>query len=425
MEKILEIKSIANTIAELTRSEYIEDGDKILIKLRRVEKSIEIDCNQMQKLIAKISSKSVEDQTKFFDDNEFEVLVKEEAPLHIRRFRDEKYILKDSESQIEYEISPPSEEYIVWLLTQMSEYFSPKELGFTAFYSPRIEKLIEESKGVFSIFDYLRYTLFRFPTLKIRSVQKSSYRQFIRLTNSFLFQLGYNIDAAFVPVNSLDNIYRRVRLSKIRRSKIDEIDPPRRAYNEDLIHHYLLAVSTDNVVVEYLSYYHILEHFFESVFSDELIETTRSILTHPSFSYKRKKDISLLIKSVRKSLQIRSETISFSESEALRLCLIKFVNLAELFNELKAYDESLISYYKNNEVAFSNGDKFDLENTDQEQTLKQLTKRIYQTRNALVHSKENELSKYKPFVDEEVLSMELPLMRFVAEMVIIKESTLV
>jgi hypothetical protein len=209
----------------------------------------------------------------------------------------------------------------------------------------------------------------------------------------------------------------------MRRSRTEELDPPRRSYTEDLVQHYLLAVSTDNPVIEYFSYYHVFEHFFESVFNDDLIESIRSSITDPGFSYKRKKDIGQLINSIKRSLQIRSETITFSEAEALRLCIAKFVNLAELRQKLNAYDDTLISFYKDNKVEFSGGGEVDLDSHDIEQVFRALTKRIYATRNALVHSKDGEKSKYTPFKDDRALVREVPLMRFISEMVILSEST--
>jgi hypothetical protein len=126
-----------------------------------------------------------------------------------------------------------------------------------------------------------------------------------------------NLDVALVPQRLLEEIVRHGRISRMRRSRLEELDPPRRTYNEDLVQHYLLAVSTENPVIEYLSYYHIFEHFFESVFNEDLVESIKDKITDPGFSYNRKKDINKLISTIKKSLQIRSETITFSEAEAL------------------------------------------------------------------------------------------------------------
>ena len=82
-----------------------------------------------------------------------------------------------------------------------------------------------------------------------------------------------------------------------------------------------------------------------------------------------------------------------------------------------------IQYYKQNKVEFSGGIEFDLDDADHEKILKSLTKRIYATRNSLVHSKDGDKSRYTPFRDDRVLVKEVPLMRFISEMVILMEST--
>jgi hypothetical protein len=73
-------------------------------------------------------------------------------------------------------------------------------------------------------------------------------------------------------------------------------------------------------------------------------------------------------------------------------------------------------------VEFSGGNEVDIQDADEEGVFKLLTRRIYSTRNALVHSKDSDKSKYTPFKDDRILVKEVPLMRFIAEMVVLKES---
>jgi hypothetical protein len=237
-----------------------------------------------------------------------------------------------------------------------------------------------------------------------------------------LFQIAYNLDISLVPQRLIEEMVRSGRINRMRRSRTEEIDPPRRVYNEDLVQHYLLAVSTENPVIEYLSYYHVLEYFFESVFNDDLVNTVRDSITDPGFSYKRKKDISQLISSIKKSLQIRSETITFSQAEALRLCIERFVSMPDLIDKLNAYNDALLDFYKSSKVEFSSGVEVDLRSLDSAAVTKALAKRIYSTRNSLVHSKKVERSKYTPFKDDRALAKEVPLLRFISEMVIVNES---
>jgi hypothetical protein len=177
-----------------------------------------------------------------------------------------------------------------------------------------------------------------------------------------------------------------------------------------LIYHYQLAVASDSPPLEYLSYYHIAEHFFEAVFSEDLIDRVRDKITQPDFSYKRKKDIKAIIGLVSGSLRLRGENISFSEQKALRLTIERHVDTNSLGEKVRGYDETLIDFYKNNEVQFSGGDRVNLESNDTPKIIDALAKRIYKTRNAIVHSKEGDKARYIPFQHDKMLAMEVPLM---------------
>jgi len=203
------------------------------------------------------------------------------------------------------------------------------------------------------------------------------------------------------------------------------LDPPRRHYISDLVHHYQLAVGADNPFLEFISYYHVAEHFFETVFNQDLVEKIRNKITQPEFSYKRKKDIGQLIKDISKSLQIRNESITFSELEALRLTLENYIDFDDLKSKIDEYDPTLLGYYRTTKVQFSGGDEVDLSGKDESLLAKKLASRIYKTRNAIVHSKESDKSKYMPFRDDKILVREVPLLRFIAEQIIIDSSNIV
>ncbi|AZU62571.1 hypothetical protein [Neobacillus mesonae] len=106
------------------------------------------------------------------------------------------------------------------------------------------------------------------------------------------------------------------------------------------------------------------------------------------------------------------------------MTLSKYINLDALRIKLDEYDSKLVPYYKDNTVLFSKGDKIDL-NRHEEQTFSKLAARIYKTRNSIVHSKDGEKSKFIPFTDDKFLINEIPLMRFIAEDIIIENSTII
>ena len=281
------------------------------------------------------------------------------------------------------------------------------------------DRLPEEISG--DLFEILRRAI-RILTVRIDSSKQRPPLELERHLNAFLFQITYNIDAALVPLKSFEDLVRSGRLEGMRRGSLTELDPPRRLYLPDLVYHYQLATATESAALAYLSLFHVAEHFFEEIFSDDLVEKVRSRLTQPDFSYKRKKDISALIKQVGKAIQLRDERVVFSEQEALRLTLTRFVDLPQLIADLDQFDPTIVKYYGANKVAFSGADEVDLRGPPAD-AIKQLASRVYRIRNSIVHSKESERSKYMPFRDDRLLSKELPLLRFVAEQITISNSS--
>lgn len=276
-------------------------------------------------------------------------------------------------------------------------------------------------KGYFPL--PLRYTL------KIETKEDHhSVEYFEEIGDAFLFNLAYNLDVAIIKVTSFEELYRVQRFRRLRRSRTDELEPPRRRYIPELVYHYQMAISADSPVLQFLSFYHILEYFFQRVYIDDLLKMIQEEITSPYFSYKRRKDLLQLYSNIKK--RIESEHKNQSESEALVLTLKKFVDIDEIKRLLEEYDPSLTDYYQNHKVEFSNGDKIDW-TKEKDRILELIAQRIYATRNAIVHSKDmhksskgniKKLPKYIPFKHDKELQKEIPLIRFIAEQIIIRSS---
>lgn len=258
---------------------------------------------------------------------------------------------------------------------------------------------------------------FRATTLRITAAKARS--DFEALANSFLFHAAYNTDAA--ARIGLEPWFRQGAIQRIRRSQTDTLDAPRQTYNVDLVHHYLMGVAAEIPLLEYLAYYHVAEHFFEEVFTEDLVNQVRSGITDPSFSARRDKDVKSIIRIVTKVQRQVKDEGRVNEQQALRLVLDRFVNVSRLAADLDAYDSALVDYYTNNAVPFAGASKVDIRGKDEDVARKKIANRIYRVRNALVHAKEGELPKYAPFAHDEELAREIPLMRFTAEQIIIAQ----
>ncbi|MBK2094517.1 hypothetical protein IB680_02335 [Francisella philomiragia] len=420
-------EEIASFIAEALRVELQQDDKSFIFDLNvvNVDKSFNIEKAYLEKIINQLRDFESQDGTIISTPNVYETLVREESsfPRMMPRLRSDTLEITDGDNGINYCLSRPSNEYLVFLLMKVSEIASTRSLVLPLSLRMIFERSREEK--IVSVFDLLRKIIPRFLTLRIESVKKRNLSELEKFSDAFLFQLSYNMDLALVPQRHLEEVIRTGRITRIRRSSIDDLNPPRRHYIPDLIYHYQLAVSADNPLLEFISYYHVAEHFFEMVFNEDLVLKIKDKLTRPDFSYKRKKDIGYLIKDISKSLQIKNETITISEFEALRLTIIKYVDLNDLKQKIDEYDSALIEYYRVKKVVFSDGSPVDLDSADKQQLARKLADRIYKTRNSIVHSKESEKSKYMPFSDDKVLVKEIPLLRFIAEQIIIGSSNIV
>lgn len=330
---------------------------------------------------------------------------------------------EDPDNGMAYRISYPTDEYLIFLLAKVSAISTIRMLR-TPIMMNRIRRFREELLRDNDIFNALRIVIPRLLTVRVDTKKTKSFQELSRHSNAFLFQLTYNLDIPIVESRYLDDLVRSGRIISGRRSRLEDIEAPKRLYVPDLLYHYQMAVATDSPSHEYLSYYHVAEHFFEEVYNDDLINSVRNKLTQPGFSYRRKKDVQDLIRDINRRLRIRDETVTINEQEALRLTIQKYIDYDDLLDRLRSYDPSLIDYYRNTVVDFSEGIQVDLENRTSS-TSDLLAKRIYRTRNSIVHSKEGEKRKYVPFEHDKILIREVPLLRFIAEGIIIETSTLV
>lgn len=414
----------AQWIADIIRCELEEDDSCFLYKPKirscdgycfRLEKS---KLDDEIKILQEYDETS---ETVISTKKVYEILVREEGQFFRFRPRENDAVIEldDSENKLHYSLIRPSNTFSLYLLLKAAKVGDPRALS-RPFATPRIFDVARED-GL-CVLDLLKRFLAGKLTLRITSEITRTAADFEKYSSAFLFNISYNTDSALVQQRDIDELLRSGRITRTRKFSIDEIDPPRRFYIPDLIHHYQLAVGTESPMLEYISYYHIAEHFFESVFNEELIERVRSKITHPDFSYKRKKDISSLIKDIGKSIKMREDSMTFNEMEGLRLTLQKFVSLTDLVEKIGEYDATLLDYYKSTLVPFSGAGVVDLKSDDVDLVYKHLATRIYVTRNAIVHSKESEKSKYTPFRDDSKLVKEVPLLRFISEQIIFSTS---
>lgn len=422
------IDKFKEIIFDLFSSQIDENENELIIKIKNAKiEDFTIQKDLINSIFSSLDTLNIESETVLYGDHFYETLISFENNRRGLFFpgiiRDRQIKKEDSDNKLTYEISVPTNEYLIFILQQIIE----KEHGqriMRPITSGFVERFLKEYGEKGDLLQLIKKAIPRLYTLKITSSSNRSLNQFADFANSFMFNYAYNLDSSIIEVKFIDNLMRSNRLSKMRRARFDDIDPPRRIYYPDLIYHYQMAVSSDSPLLQFLSYYHIIEHFFNEISNQDLIETLKIKLTDPGFSYRRKKDLMEIVKIIENKRKPQGDDFKYKELNSLLLTLEKYVNFKNIKTQIEKYDITLINHYKNNSVSFSKGNTVDL-NSNSNETYKNLAGRIYETRNAIVHSKEGEKPRYVPFKHDKDLIQEIPLIRFIAEHIIIQNSNLI
>jgi hypothetical protein len=253
-------------------------------------------------------------------------------------------------------------------------------------------------------------------TIKIFNINKSDENKIThsdKIINSCLFSLAYFEN---LPLGIRDKwLDKSVNFKEFDiKKKFDDtsIPLPKIKYNEDLIMFYKEALCTSKTVLKFLAYYHILEYHFTKVTYAKLFKKMRSVIKNPEFTSSDEDLNNLLI-------SIKEQKIPDAELKCLENVIEENVDKTELQKFLKGYDDKLGEKHYSSEIALF-GQKIKINDP-----IELVAKIIYTVRNAIVHSDDLNNSKIKhiPFSEsEKEILMEIPLIRFLAEKVIIATS---
>lgn len=355
-------------------------------------------------------------------DNEFEVLVDNHSNYSVKNDDWSEFKVKDE--NIDIEISNISNAYNIFLFIKTAEKYTTINYFRSLVFIRNNERdligsgeiNLEEDKFI-NGFNLIRDK--NILSLKIKSSKDIKINQFIDYKYSYLFNLSFNYDLTFIEVKNYMHsfIKRRKIKSEIRNSLIPDV--PRKKYIIDILKYYQNAKVIDNLPSKYLSYYHILEYFFEDVHYEEMITNVKHRISNPNFSLNDDISIKEFIKFMEDNISAKKgENYIFNEKIALGLTINKYINLAELEKNLNNINEDIVKYFKNERCEFSNAKKIDFVN------YKTIVSRIYKNRNSLVHSKKTSSGRYRPFKDEAILEKEIELIKVLAEMLIINSGEL-
>ncbi|MFD2116698.1 hypothetical protein ACFSTH_19985 [Paenibacillus yanchengensis] len=334
--------------------------------------------------------------------------------------REDSVEFDDIQNNLNYRLGRPSIEFMFYLIHRAHGMgrIAQRRLGL---HIPNHRLDLDHELHSFE--DLLFLMCRRVMTLKITSVDNKSMLDFKNLGNSLTFEVSFNTGITCIQIRYIDELLSNTKI-RTRRNRLSDCEAPKRMYESDLIYHYLLGQSSHHLEMKFLSFYHVLEHYFNIVYTKNMVQKIQDLITKPSFSPKRETDIEKLIKEVKNNFKIESESHSAkSEIEALKLVMNQYVDIESLKMCLLDFDTDLLNYYSNNIVEFSQGTQIDF--NDLRSLPGKLAQRIYKTRNALIHSKAYEKERYISFEHEGQLLREIPLIQSIAEEIIIKTSKII
>ena len=192
----------------------------------------------------------------------------------------------------------------------------------------------------------------------------------------------------------------------------------------DVVDYYKLALSSNDAYIKYISFYHVMEYFYDEVFKKKMINDLRDKITNPGFSYKNDDKIYEMAIFIKNRLRMNDESGQGNELESLKFVLNEYIIIDELKDRISSIDPNAFLYYETNKVAFCNAPIISWK--DLQGVYTQMAKRIYFTRNSLVHSKSGKnQERYRPYKDESELQKEIPLVKAIAELIIINSSKII
>lgn len=361
--------------------------------------------------------------------NTFEVILKQlnrkiEGYMDITDFG----LIVDNFNEITYKINYMSDAMLYNILfnTDIKEYKKLEVFGFENDFSVlRFHGLGRDVLETFDLFELLKLTLDNPYTMVLTHNNYMENNDKIDCINSYLFNFCYNFGHSYKILSNLNELFEKNINNNFSNARSGEVFAPKLIYKQALIEQYHMAASSDDPLIQFIGYYHILEYFFEEVYKKELIRLVREEIIRPEFSVNNDSELAKIIDKIGN----KSSSYTFAnEREALKLTLMEFIVIDKIIDKLTYYTNEYVDYYRDNTVSFSGGSKVDLM-SDDKKIFEKLANRIYETRTSIIHSKSNELKSenkkrfiYSPFKDSEALSKEIPLIKALAEEVIINSA---
>lgn len=427
----MEYKDFVSRICELYDLEFNEKDSKFILDISRgryssLDENITLCEGELEETFNRLSEFNFKSGS-MYNMNKYETIVQEEiSPRQYEYIPD----IKDSQNDINYSVSFISDSMIIFLFINifdnMDTTLSIKRQSRLFRHPLRmlLKRLEEGFKGndITSIIDFIRLMMRPTFSLKIETINAKEYSRFVDLKNAYIFNTLYMTDNILIEYTDFESIMKST--NSFRRNGKSELEiEPRRKYDEIIVNYYKKGMASSDPYIQFISFYHVLEYFYDETYNKYLVKDLRNKLTHPEFSYKNDEDLLKVASFTYSRLKQFGEDGQGNELESLKYVLKEFIDINMLKNKLDSTGITDGNYYKNTDIKFSNGPKIIWDNS--EGVITNIAKRIYYTRNSLVHSKSGRKNlMYHPYKNEEDLKNEIPLVKSIAEFVIIESAEL-
>lgn len=258
-------------------------------------------------------------------------------------------------------------------------------------------------------------------TIRVHNINALDHAQAIKKSQSIIEGCLFNLTYLKNISLTLDEKWPR-RLGNQRpfqfgEREINGVYPlPKGNLNTDILRFYQRGMGTDDPVNQFLSFYQVLEYFFVSISDEELYRRMSAIINNPAFSAKPKQ----LDKLIQETANHKRES---DETEMLRMVLKHFIDEVELTEFIDQYEIYLgDKWFTKKRTIF--GEETDIR-TQLGHVISNVSKRVKMIRNTLVHSSDryNRKDGYIPNSHSEgIVKKEVPLVKYLAERVIIANS---
>lgn len=409
----------------------IEDNDDdITIEVRsfrepQENRQIVISNTELQELYNRVTDMS-KNGLELFTGDRYEIALDLDRP--IMRRQEFPVTSEDTTNGVEYELDYPTVEYSLYLLMLVRDAMNQQQGRYNRIPPVRLRRPFDRHFNSYNdtSLDIILPRIIGELSLKIKNTSAipKSLNQFGNFKTAFVFEFMYKTGNSLVEFLDILDMFPMNNVMSSRFDTIQIDTPPLRKYSEDVVDYYKQALASNDPYIKFISFYHVMEYFYDEVFKRKLVTDLKNKITHPDFSYKNEDKVYEIALFIKNRLRMNDETGQGNELESLKYVLSEYVPIDELKARISAVDINALNYYQNSKVNFCNAPVISW--SDAQGVVTQIAKRIYFTRNSLVHSKSGKnKERYRPYQDEKQLQLEIPLVKAIAEAIIINSSEII